>query len=237
MNRRLLLVEDDPEIARVIQRTLQEEGYTVSWASTGREGWEDFCAEGIDTYALVLVDLMLPEMDGYTLCKNIRLKSNVPLLIISAKQEDRDKVHGLNIGADDYLAKPFSLSELTARVNSLIRRSHWYAHGNRQPAVTQYAHGLATDWEKRIVTLHGEDVALTGKELDLLQVLAENPRHTFSKTELYEHVWQQTGIGGNNTVTVHIKGLRQKLGDHTKEPYFIQTVWGQGYRFIGERIR
>ncbi len=234
MKSRILLVEDDPEIARVVRDMfLREGGYLVTWATTGLEGWEDFQQ---NAYDLVLVDLMLPEMDGFALCKNIRWKSDVPIMMISARKEDEDKIEGLGLGADDYLSKPFSLAELKARAESLLRRWRRYRGFPQSEKKTVYANGLTIFWDRDRVELNGEEVMLTGKEYELLQVLARNPQRIFSKNDLYEHVWQQTGAQGLHTVTVHIKSLREKLADPVKTPLFIQTVWGKGYRFIGEPL-
>ncbi|SDY28862.1 DNA-binding response regulator, OmpR family, contains REC and winged-helix (wHTH) domain [Evansella caseinilytica] len=230
---KILIVEDDREIARIMMDHLRKAGYFVTWATTGKEGWEDF---KLDSYDLVLVDLMLPEMDGFLLCKTIRLESDVPVLIISAKQEDESKIKGLDIGADDYLTKPFCLAELTARIQSHLRRYHRYLQQHGSDQRTVYAHGLLIDFSTKIVFLHGEQLLLTAKELELLLFLAKHPFRTFAKAELYEHIWQQNAVDGNNTVTVHIKGLRSKLKDESRSARFIQTVWGEGYRFIGEAI-
>ncbi|GAB2670975.1 response regulator transcription factor [Paenibacillus thermoaerophilus] len=227
----LLLVEDDPEIARVVRDTLRRESYHVTWSTSGLEGWEDFLKQ---SYDLVLVDLMLPEMDGFDLCQNIRWKSDVPILIISARKEDEVKVKGLHLGADDYLTKPFSLAELKARVESLLRRWRRYKGKPAPENKTEYVGGLVMYWDRQKVELDGSEVALTAKEFDLLSVLAKHPETVFSKSELYRHVWQQTDAEGLHTVTVHIKSLREKLADPVKHPRFIQTVWGKGYRFIGE---
>lgn len=233
MGEQLLLVEDDAEIARVIQDTLRQEGYGVTWATTGLEGWEDF-QQG--QYDLVLVDWMLPEMDGITLCQNIRWKSDVPIIMISARKEDADKVEGLGIGADDYLAKPFSLAELKARVTSQLRRWRRYTGQEERDGDTLYANGLKVEWQKERVYMCDVEVPLTKKEFELLKLLAENPEQVFTKSELYQHVWQQAELGDTHTVTVHVKGLREKLNDPVKTPQFIQTVWGKGYRFIGDRL-
>ncbi|MEI7025869.1 response regulator transcription factor [Paenibacillus sp. y28] len=229
----ILLVEDDPEIARVLRDYLTREGCTVTWSSTGLEGWEDFNQAA---YQLVLIDLMLPEMDGFALCRKIRLSSDVPMMIISAHQEDHQKVRGLNLGADDYLTKPFSLSELSARIQSHLRRYRRF-QGEREENGHQveYRHGLKIDFLNQRVFAGAEEVPLTAKELALLLLLARHPNRMFSKKELYEQVWQQAEVDGNNTVTVHIKSLRTKLKDTAKEAVYIQTVWGSGYRFIGEQ--
>ena len=233
MQSRLLLVEDDPEIARVVRDLFLREGYEVTWATTGLEGWEDFQA---GNYDLALVDLMLPEMDGFTLCKNIRWKSDIPIIIISARKEDEDKVEGLHLGADDYLAKPFSLVELKARVESQLRRWKRYNGVQVNEHKVEYVNDLTINWDNIQVFREGQEVALTAKEFDLLKVLSENPQRVFSKSELYQHVWNQVDADGLHTITVHIKSLRAKLSDPIKTPLFIQTVWGKGYRFIGEPL-
>lgn len=231
MQSKLLLVEDDPEIAQIICDSLRQDGYSVTWATTGLEGWEDFQQTAYD---LVLVDIMMPEMDGFTLCRNIRWKSDVPIIIISARQEDTDKVEGLDLGADDYLAKPFSLVELKARVASQLRRWRRYQGVEEDANSSSFTNGLVIYWDEQLVKKNEEELHLTVKEYELLEVLAKNPQRVFSKSELYEHVWQQVDAEGLHTVTVHIKSLRSKIGDPIKTPLYIQTVWGKGYRFIGE---
>ncbi len=228
----ILLVEDDREIARIIKDTLMREGYYVTWATTGIEGLEDFTA---GNYSLVLVDWMMPEMDGITLIEHLRLCSDVPIIMISAKSDDADKVEGLQ-DADDYIAKPFSLEELKARVRSHIKRWRRYQKQADPAEISYYAHGLAIDWGKELVTLNEKEIQLTQKEFALLQAMAQNPLELFSKETLYTHIWKQPELDQTHTVTVHIKALREKLQDPVKNPYFIQTVWGKGYRFIGELL-
>ncbi|MBR3118060.1 response regulator transcription factor [Oceanobacillus profundus] len=230
---KILIVEDDYEIARIMRDHLNREGFQVTWASTGLEGLEDFRA---DDYSLVLVDLMMPEMDGFTLCETIRLESDVPLLIVSAKNEDESKIRGLGLGADDYLTKPFSLKELTARVHSHLRRYERYTKKHYNEQIFHYKHGLAIDFLNEAVFLDGKILFLTTKEREILFLLAKNPFITFEKVKIYEHVWQLMNVDGNNTVTVHIKSLRTKLKDTGKQARFVQTVWGVGYRFIGEQV-
>ncbi|MEK4427230.1 response regulator transcription factor [Solibacillus sp. FSL K6-1523] len=227
MLQQILLVEDDYEIARIIKDTLTKEGYHVILATTGLH---DFKQNGFD---LVLVDWMMPEMDGLTLIEHIRLESDVPIIMISARNTDTDKVQGLQ-GADDYLAKPFSLEELKARVSSQLRRWQRYNKVQQVTEMDVYAHGLKINWAKNIAELNDIDLTLTQKEFALLKVLAQNVGQIFTKEELYIHVWQQSSFMDTNTVTVHIKSLREKLQDSVKTPHFIQTVWGKGYRFIGE---
>ncbi|WP_313799574.1 response regulator transcription factor [Cytobacillus sp.] len=230
MEANILLVEDDTEIARIIRDTLLTAGHKVTWATTGLEGLNDFQS---GSYDLVLVDLMLPEMDGFTLCRNIRWRSEIPIIIISARKDDVDKIEGLGLGADDYVAKPFSLAELQARIDSNLRRWFRYNHVEETHNELVYDQGLTINYSLQSVFLFGEELSLTNKEFELLCLLAENGQRTFSKHEIYEHVWHQADMEGLHTVTVHIKSLREKLKDPVKSPHFIQTIWGKGYRFIG----
>jgi two-component system, OmpR family, response regulator len=228
----ILLAEDDSEIARIICDHLRRKEYSMTWASTGKEAWEDF-QQG--DYHLVMVDLMLPEMDGFQLVKHVRLESDVPILILSAKVDENDKVKGLKDGADDYLTKPFSLRELEARVESLLRRYQRYYH-HEAPSignVLSFQPGLIVDLQNKVATVDGKEIPLTSKEYDLLVMFVQHPGRVFSKQEIYEHIWNQADVDGNNTVTVHIKSLRTKINDSIRTPIYIQTVWGIGYRFIG----
>lgn len=232
MKVKLLLIEDDAAIGRIVKDTMEQEGYLVTWATTGLEGLADFQEQPFD---LVLVDWMLPEMDGLTVCQNIRWGSDVPILMMSARKEEADKVEGLQ-GADDYIAKPFSLEELKARVASHLRRWRRYNKQEEVEEQTAYANGLIIDWQREIVSINQQEIALTQKEFALVKLLAKNPSQTFTKKELYQYIWQQETLEDTHTVTVHIKALREKLKDSVKHPYFIQTVWGKGYRFIGEPL-
>ena len=228
----ILLVEDDREIARIIKDTLTKEGYFVTWATTGIEGLEDFSA---GNYSLVLVDWMMPEMDGLTMIEQIRLQSDVPIIMISAKSKDADKVEGLQ-DADDYLAKPFSLEELKARVRSQLRRWRRYNKVAVEQSLLKFTHGLTIDLDNELVYIDEEKVNLTHKEFAILKLFVQHPLEVFTKTALYLHVWQQVELDQTHTVTVHIKALREKLKDPVKTPHFIETVWGKGYRFIGEAL-
>lgn len=231
MVQQILLVEDDREIARIIKDTLIKEGYAVTWATTGIEGLEDFSA---GNYDLILVDWMMPEMDGLSMIEHIRVQSDVPIIMISAKSNETDKVTGLQ-DADDYLAKPFSLEELKARVRSQLRRWQRYNKIFAADEMVSYEHGLKIDWVKERVYIEEDEVNLTQKEFALLKVLVQNPFELFTKEALYTLVWHQVELDQTHTVTVHIKALREKLHDPVKSPNYIQTVWGKGYRFIGEQ--
>lgn len=228
----ILLVEDDREIARIIKDTLTKTNYNVTWATTGIEGLEDFQAGKFD---LVLVDWMLPEMNGLKLTEHIRLQSDIPIIMISAKNREMDKVEGLQ-GADDYLTKPFSLEELKARIASQLRRWGRYNKVKTTEEVVQFSHGLRINYKREQVFHKNIEINLTQKEYALLKVFTQHPYRLFTKEELYTHVWQQPELDEQHTVTVHIKGLREKLKDPVKQPYFIQTIWGKGYRFIGEEL-
>lgn len=231
MAAKILLVEDDTQIAFIVKETLEEKGYQVTWATTGLEGLEDF---KLVQYDLVLIDLMLPEMDGYSLCKHIRFTSDVPILIISARHDDVDKVKSLGLGADDYIEKPFSLVELEARIQSHLRR--WYRFNGQslnEFTVLAFNHDLKIDIESQKVLINDERIYLTTKEYELLHLLASQPHTLFTKELLFQQIWGQLQEGGMHTVTVHIKALREKMKDSAKSPKWIATVWGKGYEFIG----
>ncbi|WP_291564929.1 MULTISPECIES: response regulator transcription factor [unclassified Clostridium] len=233
MKEKILIVEDDEEIALCIKEYVENNGYSTLWASTGREGYEEFKR---GKFQLLIIDIMMPEMDGLTLCKNIRLTSDIPIIILSAKSEDYDKVKGLNLGADDYVTKPFSLIELQARIESNLRRYKRYNGINEDNNLLKYKNGLSINKEDKYVEIEGINVHLTSKEFELFILMAQNPKRSFSKKELYEIIWGEEEIDGNNTVTVHVKQIRDKLKDDLKKPKFIETVWGTGYRFVGEKL-
>lgn len=227
----ILIAEDDQEIAMAIKEYLYQNGYMITWGSTGLEALEEFNLKQFD---LIIIDIMMPEMDGFTLCKHIRLKSNVPIIILSAKDKEMDKVEGLNIGADDYMTKPFSLMELQARVNRHLKR-YKSSQGKKEDKIQRFLDGLKIDMENNIVYLNDKKISLTIKELDILILLIKNKDKTLPKGIIYQNVWKDLDLD-NNTVTVHIKTLREKLREDIRNPKFIETVWGKGYRFIGEKI-
>ncbi|WP_446898402.1 response regulator transcription factor [Clostridium sp. LBM24168] len=232
MRGKLLIVEDEESIAAIVKEHLEMEGYEVFWSSTGLEGLEDFKKQKFD---LVMLDLMLPEMDGFSLCRNIRWISNVPIIIISAKQADLDKVKGLKLGADDYITKPFSLVEISARVEAHLRRYMRDENLKQNDDIISVKPDLNIFLNEKKVVRGSNEIQLTVKEFQLLLLMAQNPNKVFSKKEIYENVWNNVDIDGNNTVTVHVKALREKLHDGVKNPVFIQTVWGIGYKFLGEK--
>lgn len=230
MKANILIVEDDVQIAYIVKEMLEEKGHTVTWATTGLEGLEDFRVMQFD---VILIDLMLPEMDGFSLCKHIRLKSEVPILIISAKQDDIDKVTSLGIGADDYIEKPFSLVELDARIQSHLRRWYRFKGIIPIPNTILFHGGLKIDLEAEKVFINNKHIHLTAKEYELLLLLASQPHQLFTKEQLYQHIWGELE-GEMHTVTVYVKALREKLKESAKNPKWIATVWGKGYEFIGE---
>jgi two-component system response regulator ResD len=225
MSERVLVVDDDPTVAEVVVRYLQREGFEASSIGDGQLALDDALA---DTPALVILDLMLPGLDGLEVCRRLRAVAPVPVIMLTARGDEEDRVLGLELGADDYLAKPFSPRELTARVKAVLRRAT--EPFPPKPAVRLDSDGLVIDAAAREVTLDGEPVVLTAREFDLLAFLASSPRHTFRREELLEHVWGFT-YGDTATVTVHIRRLREKIERDPSAPRRVVTVWGVGYRF------
>nr|WP_300001608.1 response regulator transcription factor [Tissierella sp.] len=234
MKKKILVAEDDPEIAMAIKEYLGQKGYSINWASNGLEALEEFYLSNFD---LAIIDIMMPEMDGFTLCKNIRLTSNIPLIILSARDKEMDKVEGLNIGADDYMTKPFSLMELHARVKRHLKRYQSSEEKYKtESKIEKFLDGLEIDLENNMVYLNDKKINLTLKEFDILNLFIKNKNKILSKGLIYQNIWKDLDMD-NNTVTVHIKTLREKLQEDIRNPKFIETVWGKGYRFIGERVR
>ena len=224
---RILLVDDEQPIQTLLSFPLQRDGYEVVQASDGREALARFSEQPFD---LVVLDLMLPRMDGMDVCRRLRADSDVPIIMLTAKSEEMDRVVGLEIGADDYLTKPFSMRELMARVRALLRRSG----GRRAEDATQITAGaISLDVRGRTVRREGVEVQLKPKEFDLLFFLAKNAGQVFTREQLLEHVWGYDFFGGSRTVDVHIRWLREKLEEDPAEPTRIVTVRGAGYRFEG----
>ncbi|MBP2018599.1 DNA-binding response OmpR family regulator [Symbiobacterium terraclitae] len=223
----ILVVDDEQAIADLIEIHLLSEGYRVRKADNGADALRIVAEEQPD---LVILDIMMPGMDGLEVCRAIRRERNVPILMLSAKSEDVDKILGLKTGADDYLTKPFNPLELMARVKAQLRR---YLALNpasaRRPDVIAVG-GLQIDRESRTVTKDGREVALTPTEYDILLLLASNPGRVFSSEEIFERVWKERYFQANNTVMVHIRRLREKVEDDPSHPTLIRTVWGVGYK-------
>ena len=222
---RILIVEDELDLANIIKDYLVKELYEVEICKEGDKAIEIF-----DKFkpSLVILDLMLPGMNGYEICQNIRIKSTIPILILSAKIDEFDKVKGLNLGADDYITKPFRPRELLARVNALLRRSQVFNKENLEIIDIENIRIYTKEYK---VEKNGRDLDLSRNEFELLVFLSKNPRQVFSREQLYERIWGFDSYGDLNTVTVTINRLRQKIEDNPKNPKYILTVWGVGYKF------
>ncbi|CAA7602669.1 Two component system, signal transduction response regulator [Acididesulfobacillus acetoxydans] len=220
----IMVVDDEEKIRSLVRLYLQREGYEVIEAENGRVALEKFRA---GRFALLIIDLMMPEIDGWRVCREIRESSNVPIIFLTARGEEFDRILGFELGADDYLVKPFSTRELVARVKALLRRSG----GQMDRIEKDIAYGpLKINKEKHIVTVGEEGIALTPREFELLYFLTKNPGRVFSREQLMETVWGYDFYGDARTVDTHIKKLREKLTD-PKVKRMVATVWGVGYKF------
>ena len=225
---KILIIEDDAAIAELEKDYLELSDFEVAIESDGSSGAAHAVDEDFD---LILLDLMLPGMDGFEICKYIREKKDTPILMVSAKKDDIDKIRGLGLGADDYITKPFSPSELIARVKAhLARYKRLTASGTQENDVIEIR-GLKIDKTARRVYINGVEKNFTTKEFDLLTFLASNPNHVYSKEELFKEIWEMESVGDIATVTVHIKKIREKIEESTAKPQYIETIWGVGYRF------
>lgn len=225
---RILIIEDEEAIADLEKDYLELSDFEVEIENTGDAGLKRAMSEDFD---LVILDLMLPGMDGFEVCKNIREEKNIPIIMVSAKKDDIDKIRGLGLGADDYMTKPFSPSELVARVKAHMSRYDRLVGSNQKANDIIEIRGLKIDKTARRVYLDGEEKIFTTKEFDLLTFLAENPNHVYTKEELFREIWDMDSIGDIATVTVHIKKIREKIEFDTTKPQYIETIWGVGYRF------
>lgn len=225
---RILIVEDEVAIADLEKDYLELSGFEVEIENDGTNGLARALAEDFD---LFILDLMLPGIDGFEICKEIREKKNTPILMVSAKKDDIDKIRGLGLGADDYITKPFSPSELVARVKAHLARYARLIGTNVPEGDIVEIRGIKIDKTARRVWVNGEEKQFTTKEFDLLTFLAENPNHVFTKEELFREIWDMESIGDIATVTVHIKKIREKIEMNTAKPQYIETIWGVGYRF------
>ncbi len=224
---KILVVDDEKLLVKGIKFNLENEGYQVECAYDGAAAVELARAGGLD---LIIMDLMMPEMDGLEACMKIREFSNVPLIMLTARGEDTDKIIGFESGADDYITKPFNILELKARIRAMLRRSAVSAQETRHQIV---AGDLTLDTRQRVIIRGGEAVELTAKEYDLIELLMKNPRRVYSRENLMNIVWGYTYAGDYRTVDVHIRRLREKLEPKPAEPCYIMTKWGVGYYFKG----
>ena len=222
----ILIVDDEKDICNALKIYLSSENHTFFEAHTGVEALETIQKQEVD---LILMDIMMPQMDGITATSRIRQISNVPIILLTAKSEDADKILGLNIGADDYITKPFNPAEVIARVRSQLRRYQNLGGQVRSPHELSIG-GIVLDDPSKRVTVDGEEVTLTPMEFGILKLLMENAGRVFSSAQIYEHVWKDHPIGNEGTVAVHIRHLREKIEIDPSSPRYIKVIWGQGYK-------
>ncbi|WP_152393189.1 response regulator transcription factor [Paenibacillus guangzhouensis] len=225
--KQILIVEDEKIIAELERDYLEANGYKVDIATDGEVGLKLGMS---GEYDLIILDLMLPRINGFDVCRQIREKHNVPILMVTAKKEDIDVIRGLGLGADDYITKPFKPGELVARVKAHLARFERLT-GSMEKKEEIRIHGLLIDYGSRRVFVHEQEVILTAKEFDLLYFLAVNPNRVFSKDQLFEKLWGMDALGDSQTVTVHIRKLREKIEIDASKAQYIETLWGAGYRF------
>ena len=225
---KILIVEDEEAIADLEKDYLELSGFEVEIASDGTSGLKKALEE---EFHLVILDLMLPGVDGFEICRQIREVKNIPIIMVSAKRDDIDKIRGLGLGADDYMTKPFSPSELVARVKAHLNRYERLVSSNVKENSIIEIRGIKIDKTARRVWVNGEEKNFTSREFDLLAFLAENPNHVFTKEELFRKIWDMDSVGDIATVTVHIKKIREKIEVNSAKPQYIETIWGVGYRF------
>ena len=225
---KILIVEDEESIAELEKDYLELSGFDVEVANDGLIGYQKAMEED---YNLVILDLMLPGMDGFEICRKLREEKNTPIIMVSAKKDDIDKIRGLGLGADDYMTKPVSPSELVARVKAHLSRYERLIGSAAEVNKVIEIRGLKIDTTARRVWVNGQEKAFTTKEFDLLTFLASHPNHVYTKDELFSEIWDMESIGDIATVTVHIKKIREKIEMDTSNPQYIETIWGVGYRF------
>ena len=222
----ILICDDEKDIVNALKIYLYDTNYTLYEAFDGKEALQVLSQNDIH---LVLLDVMMPQMDGIETMVEIRKSSNVPIILLTAKSEDSDKILGLNLGADDYITKPFNPMEVSARVRSQLRRYMQLGAGEIKPDVLKVG-GIELDDKEKQVTLDGESVSMTPTEYEILKLLMENPGKVFSPREIYQKIWNDLPYGSENTVAVHIRHIREKLEINPAEPRYIKVVWGQGYK-------
>ena len=225
---KILIVEDEEAIADLEKDYLELSGFEVEVANDGEMGLLKALGED---YNLIILDLMLPGVDGFEICRRVRDEKNTPIIMISAKKDDIDKIRGLGLGADDYMTKPFSPSELVARVKAHLARYERLIGSTIEENKVIEIRGLKIDTTARRVWVNGEEKTFTTKEFDLLTFLASHPNHVYTKDQLFSEIWDMESIGDIATVTVHIKKIREKIEFDTSKPQYIETIWGVGYRF------
>jgi len=231
MESRILLIEDDEAISEMVENYLRKEGFNITTAFNGEEGVVKFLN---NTFDLIILDIMMPKLDGMEVMKIIRERSLIPILIMSAKDSDVDKAVGLGLGADDYIAKPFSMVELSARIKAAIRRANQYSKSDKQEeAKVINVNDLTIDLENYLAAKNGVNLQLTSKEFDILKLFITNPNRVFTKSQIYSFIWNDEYYGDENVINVHMRRLREKIEDNPSEPKYIKTLWGIGYK-LGE---
>ncbi|HHU62681.1 MAG TPA: response regulator transcription factor [Clostridiales bacterium] len=226
MNKKILVVDDEPLIVKGLKFSLEQDGYIIDAAYDGEEALDKVNS---NEYDLIILDVMLPKVDGLTVCQKIREKMSVPIIMLTAKGEDMDKILGLEYGADDYLTKPFNILELKARIKAIFRRSMATKEEDKSRQIK--VNGMVINLDSRTVLIDDKEVNLTAKEFDLLQLFATNPGKVFSRENLLETIWKYDYLGDLRTVDVHIRRLREKIEKNPSQPEFIFTKWGVGYYF------
>lgn len=231
-NIQILIADDEKEIRDLLKKYLEREQYQIDLAVNGEDALRLFDK---NLYHIVILDLMMPKLDGIEVCRRLRTKTNVPILMLTAKDQEVDKLLGLGIGADDYITKPFSIHEVVARVKALIRRSFIRDNDDNLFEKTLITfRGLTVNLKNYTLTIADKEIPLTAKEFELLRFFVTQPEQVFTKTQLFHNVWGSDYIEDDNTVMVHIRKLRKKVEADPSNPKFIQTVWGIGYKFVGE---
>lgn len=225
MNNKILIIEDDVAISDMVKNYLIKEGFSVTTAFDGEEGVVKFLN---DDFALIILDLMLPKLDGLDTMKIIRNKSSVPILIMSAKGSDVEKAVGLELGADDYIAKPFSMIEISARIKAAIRRATKYS-SNKEENIVKIK-DITVDLDSFLVSKNGQNIQLTSKEFDILKLFVKNPNRVFTKAQIYSFAWKEEYYGDESVINVHMRRLREKIEDDPSKPEYIKTLWGIGYK-------
>lgn len=226
--KKILIVEDEQSIAELERDYLELSGFLVTITDDGEKGLDKALKENFD---LIILDLMLPGKDGFEVCKDIRSIKDIPIIIVSARKDDIDKIRGLGLGADDYMTKPFSASELVARVKAHLARYERLIGNGKDGNDMIEIRGLKIDPTARRVWVGSDEKVFTTKEFDLLYFLASHPNHVYTKAELFKEIWKMDSVGDIATVTVHIKKIREKIEMDTAKPQYIETIWGVGYRF------
>ncbi|PRR81203.1 response regulator transcription factor [Clostridium vincentii] len=228
MNNKILIIEDDIAISEMVKNYLTKDGFMVTTAADGEEAIIKYLNHDFD---LILLDLMMPKLDGIETMKIIREKSSVPILIMSAKDSDVDKAIGLGFGADDYITKPFSMIEFTARIKAIIRRATKYSNNEKiEEVLVMKVGNLIIDVENFLVSKNNQSISLTSKEFDILKLFIKNPNKVFTKAQIYSFIWKDEYFGDENVINVHMRRLREKIEDDPSKPQYIKTLWGIGYK-------